>query len=314
MAQISTLVLRIVQFLGYFPVTIQKLESPQNYKPSTKQNKISKLFSSTFWCILPSLFYSLLGVSVIFVFIFDYATIASAIPPKIITSRRTFYSALILKSASHLFCSVFIKLSMVYQRKKFKKFFNNFKQLLEFGETFLENCEVLQYNRFERRFHREAFVFLFLATFLSVEMLFSPIVTNGFPLSYIFVYIVPAVLGYFHSIFTVLLVFFLNWYLEILKRISVLVHNRVEYCKNLSETRTKTQLCHSFYFSGRAKQLRPILGCKWITTDSQVFANLYNAWPSRRVQWRFQSLVDNWYGAQFVANCYLFVFQLFTII
>lgn len=275
MAQFSTAVLHLIQFLGYFPIRLKPQQSERNHKHSKKWNITSRLFSSTFFCILPSLFYSLLGISVIFIFILDFTNIKSTISPKNLATRGTFYSALILKSASHLFCSVFIKLDMIYRRKKYQKFFNNFKLLLASGQTFLENYQVVGCKRFERRFHKETLAFVFLVSLLSMEMIFSQLY-GMFSISYVSVTLFPAILGYFHSIFTVLLVFFLNWYLEILKRINVVIRNRAGCCKTLSRDFGSRHLSRSWRCSGRGKKLRPICDSKSVTKDSQVLADLYN--------------------------------------
>lgn len=262
-------VLRLAQFLGYFPIRLQPNGIPTNHKLTTKQIAFRSLFSSTFWCVIPSIFYSLLGISVIFIFIFDFTNIKSTISPKSLATRGTFYSALIIKSASHLFCSIFIKVDMLYRRRAFQRFYTNFKKLLEFGQTLLGDGKVLKCNRFEKRLHKETFALLLLVTLLSLEMAVHFTYRKEYT-TYIFVYLVPAVLGYLHSIFTVLLVYFLNWYLGILKGISFLVRNKVEVCKTLPKMK------HFGQCSGKANRFRANCGCNWVKKDSQGLSDLYN--------------------------------------
>lgn len=290
MAQISTFVLRLVQFLGYFPIIFRNQKFDPLHKHSPNRNRISHIFSK-FWCILPTIFYSLLGISVIFLFFLDFSNIKSSISPKHRANRGTFFSALILKSVSHIFCSIFIKVDMIYRRKAFQRFFNNFQQLLRFRETFLGNSTSLRCNRFEKRLHIETFAYLVLATLLSLELLLSLTMGKGFSFSHNFVYLVPAVLGYFHSIFSVLVLFFLNWYLEILKGIRGLVVNKDECRKTLSGSTKKRHLAHSWYCCGKRRKMRLNSGCNYIMNSHGVI-NLYNS--VRKQVEQFNSLFWFW--------------------
>lgn len=233
--------MRIIQFLGYFPVT---LEQTTNSKSTDKEQpgiitKFIKNFSSFFFA-LPMIFYNVISLVVIFGYFSNldennYTRAKSQ-------GRGTYYFALAIKSGTHLFTSVFVKTYIFAQKGKLSAFYSKFLKLLESVKSVmsmessaekLENSNSksfsLERNRFQKRFTIEWVTFLILITAWSVELVwvlifvYSQFQTFGFGI----VHISPPILGYYHSIFPFLIVYFMNWYLEMVLQIKILVENKL---------------------------------------------------------------------------------------
>ncbi|OXA45139.1 hypothetical protein Fcan01_20212 [Folsomia candida] len=245
--------LRIIQLLGYFPIPFHTAESPQpsNLRNhSTKRilpfhNKIptflSKLSKSRIIPLIPPIFFILISISMTAIFFLNFSTMANSSDVRSRLKRKggkIFYSALILKSSSHIVCSTFVKFDMVFsKRTQLAEFYYNFTNFLtNVSLHFTGNFT----NRFEKRFNIEFFVFLGIITFWNIELFYD--LTNIRSPIYFYVYFIPLMLGYLHSIFVFLVLHFLNWYLEIVARIRIAAQNKLEFYRVLNLDKVPIEL------------------------------------------------------------------------
>ncbi|OXA64876.1 hypothetical protein Fcan01_00259 [Folsomia candida] len=151
----ATLFLCLLQFLGYIPISLKKLENP-----SQKHSRISKLLS-LFRQYFPALTYSLISFSVVITFFYRYSSCPQSEILTILRSRGTFYFVLIFKCFSHLYCSSFVKLDMLVQSRKLARFWENF---------FTLTSQISGGNRYYKRFMIEFCLFFGIIGYWSLEM------------------------------------------------------------------------------------------------------------------------------------------------
>lgn len=300
MKNYSPFPLRIIQLFGFFPLP---LEQNNNYRlrinrrnsaegfsnqdfTQTFQNRIiifSKRFfkSHNFLLILP-IFYIFISASVIVIFLLNFEAISNLrnVQRRLKSSGgRIFYSALILKSVSHVFCAIVIKLDMLfYRRNKLEQFYTKFINFLEIVSTLTGK---IKSNRFEKCFNIELSTFIIIITLWNVEMCWDLKSVGSW--QYFYIYFIPVMLGYFHSIFVFLVVYFLNWYLEVLIRIQTIGRNKLHYyhdinLKNKDETIIQIEpscwLYSDLHGSRKLENLNKIKNVNY--TECEILLKLYN--------------------------------------
>lgn len=215
----TTSFLYFPQALGYVPL------SPENFplnKTKNKKSDISNFRKIRNLCVqfLPPLLYSFLALSVVLTFIYRNRNSSTPDLVSLLKQRGTYYFVLSFKAACHLYCATYIKLDMLYERKKIAKFYANFFALLKDVRC--------QNNRYFSRFVAEFVIFICTITFWTLEMFYYMRTSIRATPQYAYLVGVPATLGYFHSTFTFLQAFFLIWYLEVLKLIQTRIQVQFE--------------------------------------------------------------------------------------
>ncbi|OXA42187.1 hypothetical protein Fcan01_23135 [Folsomia candida] len=236
--KMDTKILRMSQFLGYFPIPVA--------------NNTSSTFLKKYVPIVLSLLFILFGFCNIVIFIWharlDHVHYRAPESSQLLSSE-TFYFSLLLKGTVHIVTIVFVRLTIFSSRDELSLFYDEFNSLLEQFSQFSPTSEnttdetkfvsVSIRNRFESRLRIEftAIVLLCLAFIVDMWEGHSSIPASAsFSL---FHAVIPSTLGYIQVIFPFQLAFFLNWYLEILSSLSTppftMLETRLKLYSLLSE-------------------------------------------------------------------------------
>ncbi|OXA53741.1 hypothetical protein Fcan01_10108 [Folsomia candida] len=204
--------LRLSQILGYFPVPI-------------------KNGNRTLLPITSTIIFCLLGVGNIHLFI-PYLSEDPSIKGATRGGRQlvtsTYYSTILIKGAVHIFAVVFIRVTLFLNREELSQFYGEFNRLVETFSIFSRKANISEEakrktppavgNRYDRRLRIEL-IMLYLLWIAFIGDMWEGYLANpnkGVTLISTLVIVLPPTLGYLHAIFPYLLIFFLNWYLEIL--------------------------------------------------------------------------------------------------
>lgn len=226
----------IFKILGYFPISIAKkpwnnlIVSPPF--PNKTKNK-STLFWTNLSCAAPVISFSFLVCSVLTIFFVILPDIISHPTAHIRKRRRqtnTFYAALILKCILHIFTASFVKVGMFLERKSLTKLYKDIHKLSMLLYRFNVSNGLVPSktgpktgNRFSAQLLIQILLFLTIISVGMAEIIYNMLSQPGVKFPFVFVYCAPVGLGYFHSIFSFVLVYTLNWFLELLLQIKVMV-------------------------------------------------------------------------------------------
>ncbi|XP_035704162.1 putative gustatory receptor 28b [Folsomia candida] len=324
------LILRLIQFLGYFPIplsstscipktkVINENESElitKNFKSNFTSSKSLRFLSQSCLIILGSL-YTLLLLCVVCIFFLKFNYWVIAVPGFWGKGRGIFYSAVILKALSHILCCVVVKLDMIYRRGRLRKFYNSFLSMIDSVGEATGGCEAsLKTNRYQKRLSISTYLFLVLITVWSIELFLTLHGREGACFSYTFAYVTPPIMGYYHSLFPFLAVFFLNWYLESLKRISSVVTNKLRYmqsveidkCTKNSKNESSWYFHHNnFNLSNRMETPQSI------SRDSEMLVNIYNVVRQQSLQ--FNRTFGFWISLDMAHSLLRIVFSAYFIV
>ncbi|XP_035704241.1 putative gustatory receptor 28b [Folsomia candida] len=321
------LILRLIQLLGYFPIP---LSPPSTFSPSQIEikddssssspilakikSKLPQRIVSQSFLILLGTFYSFVLLAVVVTFFLEFNYWLKNVPGFWAKGRGIFFSAVILKALSHILCSVVVKLGMIYRRGRLKLFYNNFLSMIDsVGEMTGSGCdeEGLQSNRYQKRLSIKAYLFLVLITAWSFELFADFHFQSTAVLSYTFAYVTPPIMGYYHSLFPFLVAFFLNWYLESLKRIRTVVANKLRYMETIKiekfSKRENSKGASSWYLVHNNN-----LNLHRIPNDTEILSSLYNLVRQQSLQ--FNRIFGFWITLDMAHSLLRIVFSAYFIV
>ncbi|OXA60771.1 hypothetical protein Fcan01_04789 [Folsomia candida] len=224
----------VFKFLGYFPIPIHINTKPRNSVSAIipLPDLHEKPSQSSFWAsIFPVVFYSSVAVSVIAVFFLGEVKSQPLHVRKRQSQSNTLYMSVLLKSSLHLVCAVVIKVGMFLERKSLAQLHSDIHALSVSLWNFIRNDVVggddgiraPMTNRHSKSFVFEVAIFMILIALGIIEVHYNLILDPAASIGFIYIYCTPVALGYLHSIFSFVVVYYLNWYLELLLQLKFAV-------------------------------------------------------------------------------------------
>lgn len=224
---------KVFRFFGYFPITTDFTAS--NFKKlnlnnvPTKNNLVPPRFHfSTILILLPPLLNTITAVVLIIMFVINFEDLASN---RVKIRNRdnetgTFYTAITLKPFTHLFTSVFVKISMFLKRGYISELCDNIHTLHStlLSSKFPQDGSSRKLYEQNRIRNVEVVVFLLIVICGVIELIHSMVNDCNTPID-IFLVVTPSMLGYTHSIFGLLIKYFLDWFLILLHQLKTILQS-----------------------------------------------------------------------------------------
>jgi hypothetical protein len=229
----------IFKIFGYFPINSNSnsihsdLLKIQSDNSTTTVSKIkSKISFSIYFSLFPLFITLSLSLAVVLLFVSNFNYLLSL--PDEITQRvgkSTFYFTMTIKPTTHLFTAIFIKVGMFLKRSQISEIYFNIVAL---------HCKLLQKHGFgvgnyiaqkkhqlRSKLNKEIVMFLVITFLLNADMLHKMSVEPKYNFINGFLIFIPVLLGYLHTIFALVIKYFLDWYLIVLIQIRVILKEAI---------------------------------------------------------------------------------------
>lgn len=231
----------IFKILGYFPFSM--VDNQILFEYSTKCISSPPQLPTHRWKILYSRYFNRLSSTLSIIPTLFYTLVTFLIIVPLITLQRenhtsksaesvhsiqryaktsTFYVTWNFKSAIHLFCASFVKIGMFLNRKCMHGLLTEI-QILSKSLRTISGKNYRNSNKFTKELLIQLIIFLGFITCGIFEVGLVTWHQLGITPAKFFARVTPTTIGYLHSVFSLVVLYYLNWYLELLLEIKVLI-------------------------------------------------------------------------------------------